>query len=211
MKFDKNISRLKILSWLFQFSVARGGSDKKPWLPFSEFFFENRTPEIGALVALQSAPFTKWYLSWVVDVKPVLNSEGKKVDTEYHLESIEDGAICRWSNVSVIEHTDWKEHPQWKWTDKQHAFNALWERACYKKRDAYIVLPTGPTFHDGTKVTVGVRIRFSFDPWTSSKTFDDWRRVKQVQLLEFYDQASKEFDVYSKAKKEAEKDLKTNV
>jgi hypothetical protein len=115
--FQKNIARIKILSWISAFSLARGGSDGKPWPAFGAFFKESRNPEEGALVALQSAPFTKFYLSWVVEVKPIINSEGKQVDTEYHLESIEDGEICRWSNVSLIEYTEWKEHPEWKWTD----------------------------------------------------------------------------------------------
>jgi hypothetical protein len=86
--------------------------------------------------------------------------------------------------------------------DRQFKLKYLWNNACYKKRDAYMILPTGPRFTGGSEVAFGVRIRFNFDPWTMTKIFTDWKKVTQKQLLEFYDYASKHWEEF---KKEVEK------
>lgn len=181
----KSRSRILILSHIAQFSLGRecGGME---FAGLREMRFrENRTPAVGSLVAISSAPPSKHYLSWVHDVTL------RDGFYEYGLESIEDGEIVNWSNVGIWEYdrTQTDRYPEWRWTDKQHEFSDKWRRACYKDRGAYMILPTGPTFGDGFSVTVGTRTRHGLNDFAPTKQFEDWRKVTKAMLLAFYDEA----------------------
>lgn len=116
---------------------------------------------------------------------------------EYLLESIEDGALCWWGNVSVNPYNQEtvNKFPQWRWTDEQFAFSERWQRAC-KRRDAYMVLPMLPVFHDDGSVTLGCRLRYEGLPgreWRPQpKKFDNWKKLKVKDMLAYYDEASAE-------------------
>lgn len=66
-----------------------------------------------------AAPTTKWYLSWVVDVK---EEAGKY--TKCLLKSTEDGSLAWWENVGYynipLELSD--KFPSWKYNDEQFSF-----------------------------------------------------------------------------------------
>lgn len=140
---------------------------------------------IGSLCILSSAPFTKWYLSWLLEYKPDEGYGGT-----FLLKSVEDGSLCNWSNVSVfylpLSLTD--RFPQWKWTDRQYNLWDRWNRAA-KRRDAYITLPCMPEFTDDGGVVLSTRERFSLSPYSPKKKFDNWKEVKLKDMLAFYDEA----------------------
>lgn len=126
--------------------------------------------------------FNKWYLSWVVEVEQVENGF-----TKYLLESIEDGSLGWWTNVSFHLFQDCEIPQRWRWTDKQFEFRDRWFRACHKTRDAYITLPCEPHFTDDGGVIIKTRTRFGWDNNNKEIKFPDWKKVKVREMLEFYD------------------------
>ncbi len=185
----KERARILIVSHMAQFSLLRQfGDHVYSGLPDMRWRDAADKPVIGSLVAPQSCSPSKWYLSWLVDYKP-----GDW--PEYGLESIEDGEVANWSNIGLIAYdsSTVASHPEWRWTDEQHAFKDRWNRACYKKRDAYIYLPTFPKFDQpGDGVTIGVRVRFGLDDRVLTQHFDNWRNVRIKDMLEFYDRSSEQ-------------------
>lgn len=147
-------------------------------------------PQVGDLAALGSAPVSKWYLSWIIEI------ERFATGNRYLLESIEDGELSWWENVGIsyLEREVVLDHPEWRWTDRQHAFNDRWRMVCFKERDAYITLPTMPVFGDGFSVTLGTRTRFSLNDHRPVKTFPDWRKVTKTMMAEFYDECAAHTD-----------------
>jgi len=192
----KERARIAILSHLAQFSFARqlGGL---PYCGLDDMRFHNAesNPVVGSLCVPKSAPASKWYLSWLVEYKP-----GDW--PVYALESIEDGEVCNWSNIGLIAYNAAQvaSHPEWRWTDEQFAFKDRWNRACYKKRDAYIYLPTFPVFDkEGDGVTLGVRVRFGLDERIPTRHFDNWRKVRIADMLAFYDEMSAQLAIKKSA------------
>jgi hypothetical protein len=145
--------------------------------------------QIGDLVALHSAPVSKWYLSWLKEIDP--NNGWPK----YLLESIEDGALCWWENIglSYYDRERIANRPEWKWDDEQYAFNDRWRKVCFKKNDAYIVLPCQPTFLDDGAVMLDVRIRFGLDDYHNPVSFPNWRKVTMKAMDEYYKRSEKEY------------------
>lgn len=193
MAEQKNRSRILILSHIAQFSLQRrigdhiyGGLSDMAFLGGAAL-----SPDVmpGDLVAIQSAPASKWYLGWLLERK---QPPGYACEV-YTIESIEDGQHCDWSNVGLIyyDRSQTRAHPEWRWADAQHKFSDRWQRACRKIRGAYIHLPFGPTF-DGDAVELGVRVRHGLSEAVIRKSFPNWRKVTIKTMLEFYDAASAE-------------------
>lgn len=185
----KERARLMILHYVMEFSLSRTFGDGKTYggLVSCAFMARGSRQDVrpGDLIALQAAPASKFYLGWLLETR-----ETDQGWSEYLLESIEDGSQCWWHNVGVMymNRETVAEHPEWRWDDRQHAFNDRWKRACFRQRDAYIYLPMMAEF-DGLRVKLGVRVRHNLSPAREYKTFDDWRTVKVSDMLEFYDQA----------------------
>ena len=184
-------ARLVILHYITQFSLSLHFGDGKTHGGLASSAFQvGQEPEIGDLVALTSAPVSKFYLGWLIDTRVI--SPGWP---EYLVESIEDGEQCWWGNVGIqyMNRDTVKLHQSWRWTDKQYQFNDRWVRSCYRKRDAYIYLPIQSEF-DGLQVKLGVRVRHNLSPERRYATFPDWRKVKVMDMLNFYDKSSKELE-----------------
>jgi len=137
------------------------------------------TPPIGSLVRMMAAPFTKWYLSWVMEVK--------KEESGYHkylLRSIDDGCLSWWENIGLfympLEHSD--KFPQWKYSDKQYEFWDRWKEAS-KQEDVYILAALRPTFNESS-VTLELRKKHS-DDIVGSKTFPDWKKLTIKEMRAF--------------------------
>jgi hypothetical protein len=180
-------SRLLILNNITQFSLSREYGDGRAHggtISFCASWDNKAIP--GDLVALQSAPCTKWYLSWLVSKQW---PEGYACE-QYTLESIEDGELCEWYNVGLMfyDRKTVAAHPEWRWCDDKHAFNDRWLNACRKQRDAYIYLPMMSEFEQDA-LTLRVRIRYSTDIYHPARTFLNWKKVTVKQMLEFYDDA----------------------
>lgn len=176
--FDR--ARMEILNYIITFSTYKA-YDGKVWPTGSDAYFvnSNYNPPIGSLCMLQAAPFSKWYLSWLIE------KDGEK----FLLQSIEDQSLCWWSNVGIFHYNPKvvDEQVSWRWSDRQFKFADQWKRAC-KKRDAYITLPRTPQF-DGDSVTLSTRQRFNLSDYSPSKKFDNWRKVSFSDMLNFYDEA----------------------
>lgn len=168
-------ARIQILSRLFSYPTI----SNKDW----ESDLMGNNPQVGDLVSLSACGPNKWYLSWVVDYREIHAGW-----PEYLLESIEDGALCWWSNVgySIYSREKVAENPHWRWTDRQHQFNQRWLTHCKKAHDAYIVLPCTASF-DERKVRLSLRIRFGFTKgFEHSASFEDFRKVTKAMMSEFY-------------------------
>jgi len=146
--------------------------------------------KVGDLVSLNSAPPTKWYLSWVREINP--NDGWPK----YLLESVEDNSFSWWENVGINIYSRERvsERPRWRWTDEQFEFYDLWKEVCYKDNDAYIVLPTLPDFKEDGSVSLGLRIRFGFNSFTKEQTFPKWGEVTKEDMDTFYKKGEKEYE-----------------
>lgn len=191
----KSIARQEILNYIITFCTKSNYGDGYSHLPDVEHSFYStssdgkRSIPIGSLVRLMAAPFSKYYLSWLREIQ---HNDGG-YSTRWLLESIEDGTLCWWENVQIWalpkEATD--KFPSWQWTDKQFAFNKKWSNACHKKRDAYIILPCPPKFHDDGSVTLALRTRFGINDKRPEKKFDNWKKVLVKDMLKFYDNNDK--------------------
>jgi hypothetical protein len=168
----KTRSIILILSHIAQCSLGREINGRDFCGLCDMRFREDRQPAIGALVALSSAPASKWYLSWVHGIDPHPN----RFSTKYTLESIEDGELCDWANVSpwAYDKSQTDSHPEWRWTDAQHAFYDRWRKVCYGDRDAYITKPCQPVFEDDGSVTLSTRNHAAFSEHRSTKSFPNW-------------------------------------
>jgi hypothetical protein len=184
----KNRSRILILSYIASLSLQRriGG---QPYSGLATAAFHDGPAQPGDLVALVSAPASKWYLGWLISKQW---PDGHACE-EYTIESIEDGELCNWSNVSLVyyDRETIREAPQWRWTDAQHEFKDRWWNVSYKEKDAYIYLPVQPLF-DGDWVELSVRVRHSFSKTVIRKSFPNWKKVTKKMMGEFYDAASAE-------------------
>jgi hypothetical protein len=141
-------------------------------------------PKVGDLVALQSAPDSKWYVSWVVEIDFRDNGWNR-----WLLESIEDGHLCWWENVgfTIYKREELAKHPEWRWTDKQFELRDRWHRV-FAKQDAYLTRPGIFAFNEDGSITLGVRERHNFgeDNFSHTKTFPEWKKVTIAHLTDFY-------------------------
>lgn len=202
MPETKTRARLLILNHIVQFSLARRYGDHVTGglrdMAFVSGSSETSIP--GDLVALQSAPSSKWYLGWLISKQW---PEGHACE-QYTIESIEDGELCNWSNVGLIfyDRSQIQNHPEWRWTDQQHEFNSRWFRVCKDERDAYIYLPVQAEFdQEGSGVLLRTRTRFAMDDTVPERYFDNWRKVTKAMMLEFYDAAVAEARAAAERKK----------
>lgn len=193
MATDSKIqSRIEILNYVMSFctvkcfgenSFSLGSRDSS----FHGKYFEKQMPEVGSLAVLQSAPITKWYLSWVINVD-VENKD--RFSCRYLLKSIEDDSLCWWENVSIwyLPKDVCDKYPEWKWTDKQFDFKKRWLR-CFSRRNAYMLRPLNPEFLSDNKVKLSIRKRLNLkEEEPKSKIFDNWKKVRLKDMFEFYDE-----------------------
>lgn len=175
-KTDKNRARLAMLNKLLSFPTI----NQKDWEGGGLF----TNPQIGDLVSLQSAPDSKWYVSWVVEID-YRNGGWNR----WLLESIDDASLCWWENVgfSIYKRDEIASHPEWRWTDKQFELRDRWHRV-FAKQDAYLTCPAQFVFNADGSLTISVRERHNFggDNFSHAKTFPDWKKVTLAQLTEFY-------------------------
>jgi hypothetical protein len=172
-RFSKSRARLEILSELMSFPTI----NDKDW----GYNCGCDTPQVGDLVAMQSAPPSKWYLSWLKELK----ADGGW--QKYLLESIEDGELVWWENIGLTVYSREKvaSRPHWKWDDSQFKFNSRWMKVC-RDNDAYIVLPCQSVFNDDGSVTLDVRIRFRLDNYRNPCSFSNWRKLTIKQMDAYF-------------------------
>ncbi len=178
-----NRAKLEILNYIITFctNTLCSGVYLPPFGKTSGFesssFLDN--PPIGSLIRLMAAPFTKWYLSWLVETKEETPGYRK-----YLLKSVEDGSLCWWENVGLyhmpLEESD--KFPQWKYNDDQFAFWDKWRKA-NKWEDVYILAPLRPIF-DGLSVTLELRKKHT-DNIVGTQTFHNWKKLTIREMRGF--------------------------
>ena len=173
---SKERAKLAILSELFSFPTIRD----KDWT--------TQEPEIGDLITISCLRPSKWYVSWVREIRQKPHSE-----REFLLESIEDGELCWWSNIQTdVYNRERSNNPLWQWTDKQVAFNDRWFRSC---KEAYLVLPVAATFQAENAVTLDVRIRHSWSNYSNPHTFSNWKKLTMKTMRAYFAKCVKEYDM----------------
>lgn len=177
---SKYRAKIAILSELMSFPTI----NQKDWDSW------DLKPEVGDLVSLSSAPASKWYLGWVVEIR------GLDDYPEYLLESIEDGSLCWWGNVglNIYDRKRVSERVTWRWDDKQFAFNGRWLKVG-RRNDAYIVLPCWAKFSDDGSVELNVRIRFGMNEFSYPRTFPNWKKTLMKDMDSYYKECC---EVYEK-------------
>ena len=172
-------SKEAILNHLLSFPTI----SNKDWV---SCYFGQHRPEKGDLVSLQSAPPSKWQISWYIRSE---RPEGWSED-RHLLQSIEDRQECWWHNVgfSIYKPTnfDGKIPARFRWSDRQYAFNSRWHRVCLHNDD-YEIRPYDASFREGFSVTLATRKRWSIDEnWKFERNFDDWRKVTIGMMEKLY-------------------------
>lgn len=190
-----NRAKIEILNYILTFFTCK--SYHTVISPDKDRVFKSDLSEpapVGTLVILTSAPFTKYYLSWLVEIK----KDDNQFYTQYLLKTIEDGSLCWWRNVGFdyLPLDTIEKFPQWKWSDKQFEFWERWKRAC-DRCDAYITLPCMPEFGDDGSVTLSTRERYGLSDYRAEQKFDNWKTMKLKDMMAFYKSA-----VANKSKKE---------
>lgn len=183
---SKERSRIMLLSHIAQFSLGRVHDSGYPFPPLRDMAFQmTDNPPNGALVALSAAPPSKWYISWVIESRWPEGHAG----TTWTLESIEDGELCDWRNVSfaVYSPEQVRLHPEWRWTDEQHDFNKRWQRLCREEQNGW-AYPIAQTRFEESAANAPVRLRYDFDNMTPPAYAEirDWKSASDEILITAY-------------------------
>jgi hypothetical protein len=157
----------------------------------NNYFFPSDNPQKGDLITLDSAPISKWYLSWYRDFIP----ENSKHGATHVLESIEDGELCNWQNVSfyILNREVTREHPEWLWTNKQFEFWDRWKKVSGKYYISFCLYGGFIDFNDN-RVTLRIRKNsLSKEAYYYTKEFNNWKKVTIEDMELFWDDILNKF------------------
>lgn len=185
-------SKIQILHWITQFSLSHVYGENSFGGLISGAFCNTEPPELGDLVTLNSAPPTQFYLGWYLGQR-----KGKDEWQEHCVESIEDASRCWWRNVGIsfLNRDTVKQHPSWRWTDRQHEFNDRWFRTVCKQPTASSCRPVEAEFIGEHGVILSVRMTFDLSPCRSRVVCNDWRKVTVRDMVAFYNEAVAELGI----------------
>jgi hypothetical protein len=183
-------SRLAIYHSIFSRCIGKQYGEDTQFVSFAGL--SNAEPKPGDLVRIESAPPSKWSISWFVEM----------IDKGWNtclLKSVEDHSVCRWSNIgiSVFRSDITKDHPEFLWTDRQFGLWDWW-KSIRKKHDSFSVIPMMPTFEDDS-VHLQCRIRFGLGEPTTPRRFENWRKLKKKDLYAFFRESVAEFQARPKS------------
>lgn len=181
---NRSTARIAILSHLFQFKIAKITTGGHPvQLPNSGFITDGLGSgmdiPIDTLVAVFCAPTSKYYLSWLKEIR------GKGgCGAEYLLESIEDGELCWWNNVQLcwlpLDYV--QKFPEWRWTDEQFAFRKKW----FSANNDYMIITQNPIFLENNKVRLGIRRKWDFNDTSHREIeFPNWKKLTKKEMTAF--------------------------
>lgn len=185
-------SRLAIYHSIFSFCIGKRYEENRFFQSYNGLC--NDDPKPGDLVRIESAPASKWTISWFEEM----------LDKSWNtclLRSVEDHTLCRWSNVgiSVFDKRVTEDRPDFLWTDRQFAFWDWW-KCPGRKGEVFAVIPMMPTF-DGDAVHLQCRIRHGWGEPTMPRKLDTWRKLKKRDLYAVYREMVEEVEARPKPEK----------
>lgn len=185
--FNKNRARLEILNYIISFSTQDYYGNNTFSYSNADTSFHPGCGTIGSLVKISAAPTSIYYLSWLHETR-----KGKHGNTEYLLESIENGELCWWYNIGVTHFSPekLKLFYNWRWTDEQFKFQEKWRRNVLKKHGLRI----GKTEFSGNSVTLS--LRKIFEDKVYYKEFSNWKKLTVSEMDKFYHEAEKYFSIF---------------
>jgi len=177
----RNRARIEILNYIINFATTTYYDEHRN-ISQKDWSFESVKSEAlrdGDLVRISAAPFTKWYLSWFKEIR--LHDNGWH---EFLLESIEDGGLCWWSNVSLVRFSPIKvkDMEHWKWDDNQWDFADKVKKVLSKY---YSINYYPPEFKEDGSVEVKGRYRWTQEH-TESIKYPDYKKVLLKDLVAFF-------------------------
>lgn len=181
----RNRARIDILNHIICFGTCNEYGEGKAVPAFYDdkyaFTSDFRSEDYvnGDLIKIGSAGFSKYYLSWYVEKR---DTNGF---TEHLLQSIEDGSLCWWSNVSLsrFNRGTVANNEKWKWTDAQFEFYDKVLRC--KKRSGTYERFAGITFNEDCSVEI--RKRGSFEDYKGKHILvPNWKKAKLKEIVEFF-------------------------
>ena len=179
-------ARLGILWYIMQFCVTMKFDGLARLQPGNHGFqndSDHSRVRVGDLIAMTATPISKWYLSWVLEIK----KGSSQFSNNYLCKSIETGELMWWRNVGMqfLDREIVEENPQWRWTDRQAAFADRWRKIDGGGMDTTL----RPKFGDGFAVTLVVGYRYAEKSRPKlTKMFSDWRKVTKAMMAEFYNE-----------------------
>ncbi len=183
--FNKSKAKIEILNYIVNICTNIYSSNgmrinlDHPEHGFKTSLFNKNEIPLNTIVRISAANHTKYYLSWLREIKE---------NGVYLTESIEDGSLCNWSNVSIyyLPIKTINIVPSWRWNDKQFKIKEQWFRACFKTKDCYVIRPCVPEFNQDGSFTLSLRKIFESEI-IAKKTFKDYNKVLVRDMLQFYD------------------------
>lgn len=183
-------SHAAIIDYLISFGISRihGGEDTEyprtvgASIGFVACFAGNAGAVVGDLIRLESAPASKWRLSWLMEIR----STGCG-NSEWLCRSIIDGDLCWWSNVGVsyLHRPTVNNHPEWRWSDDQYVFHDKWAKAGHRN-DAYLYRTVSPDFNEDGTATISTRVRHSISDERPSRIVRNWKKATIKSLSAIY-------------------------
>lgn len=180
---EKKRAKIEILNSIINFGTTISVNGKSESIfnddKYAFHYQEISGVQLGDLVKIQAAPFTKWYLSWVVEIR------NKSNFTEYLLESIEDGKLCWWSNISLcyLNRKTILSRPDFRYSDEQFDFVDKCRSAYRESVSLYCF--AGCDFNEDGSVNVLRRERFQ-DYSGEFIKIKNWKKVSEKYITNFF-------------------------
>jgi hypothetical protein len=117
------------------------------------------------------------------------------------LESVETGALCKWSNIdlSICDRDLVANHPEWRWHDSQFDFSRRWISTSRRAIDTFPLVANPAEFLDDNSVRLTLRPhvwlgggRDKFKPM--SKVFLKWHKLPRRAMVAFAKDALEKFN-----------------
>lgn len=197
----------QVVDYLLRFAIGRIVEGEHtdyprtmcPGIGFVGRMLGNVEAQVGDLIRLEAAGQSKWTLSWLLEIRRT-----KHGDYEFLCESLIDRDQCWWSNVGVsyLHRRTVAQHPEWRWTDAQHAFNDKWLKAC-RRFDTHLYRPFAADFNADGSVTLGTNSRYDFDKLRPTVTLQRWQKLTLKALAEVYQQCLAQHEALASQPREA--------
>lgn len=171
-----------LLGFLAQSCVSTRFEGREPCK--AKHSFIRATPEnsaeVGDLVIMDALKDSEWHFSWIMNIEESNDNRG----TVYTLRSIETGREndFHWVALSYLDRAAVALFPEFRWTDRQIAFNERWRDVCSQKFDPRRIEASDVDFLEDGRVVLGIRSVRRENSFSQSITLKDWRKVTRREM-----------------------------